>query len=64
MTGAARKVNGAWHSSHRMPANPTERQRAEWHLEHSEHCGCRPVPESLKARLVKLKAEREGHRAN
>ena len=43
----AKKVNGEWHRSHRMPVNPTRAQRVEWHAEHEKVCGCRPVPPRL-----------------
>lgn len=38
-----------WHAQHRMPENPTSKQRTEWHLEHAKHCGCRPIPAGVLA---------------
>lgn len=40
-------INGEWHAKHRMPKNPTLNERAEWHMEHREKCGCRPVPPKI-----------------
>jgi hypothetical protein len=34
-----------------MPEKATERERIEWHVEHSKLCGCRPVPEGLVGKL-------------
>lgn len=45
------KLNKAWHLKHRMPPNATFEQRVRWHLEHVEHCACRPIP----AKLLKQK---------
>lgn len=47
------KLNKAWHLAHPMPKNPTIEQRIEWHLEHLRHCACRPIPEKLKAEMIK-----------
>lgn len=49
-----KKVNEKWHDAHRMPTNPTRRQRVEWHAEHAAACGCRPVPPSLAAEVRAL----------
>ncbi len=37
-------MNAAWHRSHPMPPRATLAQRANWHVAHARHCGCRPVP--------------------
>jgi len=42
------KINKEWHLAHRMPKNPTPKQRAEWHVEHAKNCGCRELTESIK----------------
>ena len=52
------KLNAAWHTTHKMPKNPTLDQRVAWHVEHIKHCGCRKptglLLEELKKRgLVK-----------
>jgi len=44
-------MNKTWHAAHRMPAKPTVEQRIAWHTQHAEHCGCRPVPASLRKRV-------------
>ena len=42
------KLNKEWHLNHKMPKNPTDLQRAQWHREHAQHCGCRkPGPRIL-----------------
>ena len=51
----AGKLNAEWHRAHRMPKNPTEEQRLEWHAAHAEACGCRPVPPPLAAKMRALK---------
>ncbi|MEK7637615.1 MAG: hypothetical protein AAB402_04505 [Patescibacteria group bacterium] len=43
-----RTINAAWHARHHMPKNPTLQQRVVWHIQHTKHCGCRDVPESIK----------------
>jgi hypothetical protein len=45
------KLNRAWHAKHRMPAKATLDQRIQWHLDHREHCGCRPIPAKLAAAM-------------
>lgn len=47
------KLNKEWHLAHRMPKHATTEQRIEWHLEHSKHCSCRPLPEKLKTEIKK-----------
>jgi len=46
------KLNRAWHEAHPMPAKPTLDQRIAWHLDHSAHCGCRPIPRLILAELA------------
>ncbi|MFA7248062.1 MAG: hypothetical protein WC273_00335 [Dehalococcoidia bacterium] len=46
-------LNAAWHTAHRMPSNAKFEERAAWHLEHREHCGCRPIPPKLAAEMQK-----------
>ncbi|HEY0920441.1 hypothetical protein [Devosia sp.] len=45
------RINAAWHEAHKMPTNPTEQQRAEWHYDHALNCGCRAVTPSIAALL-------------
>jgi len=40
-------INKNWHEKHRMPKNPTLKDRVEWHKEHKKYCNCRPIPEKL-----------------
>lgn len=47
------KLNRAWHETHRMPANPTSLQRAQWHYEHALNCGCRVLTPSIQAQLAR-----------
>jgi hypothetical protein len=58
MKQSALKLNSEWHLTHRMPVNATIEQRITWHIEHEKHCGCRPIPEKLKAEIKKRKAGR------
>jgi hypothetical protein len=45
------QLNKAWHEKHKMPAKATLQQRMRWHLQHSKHCGCRPIPAKLAAAM-------------
>lgn len=49
----ASKINKEWHEQHKMPKNPTFRQRVEWHLAHQKNCACRPVSAKLAAEMKK-----------
>ena len=46
-------MNAAWHEANPMPKNATLDQRVAWHLAHTEACGCREIPESVKAELAR-----------
>lgn len=46
------KTNSEWHREHRMPTNPTKKQRAEWHYQHALNCGCRGLTPSITSLLV------------
>jgi hypothetical protein len=46
-------INAEWHRKHRMPKNPSLAERIKWHKAHAKHCGCRPVPASLKGKFKK-----------
>jgi hypothetical protein len=48
------KLNKSWHDKHRMPTNATLEQRIQWHLQHREHCDCRPIPAKL-AEIMKVR---------
>ena len=40
-------INRKWHEKNKMPKNPYLEERIRWHLGHSEHCSCRPIPEKI-----------------
>lgn len=42
-------LNREWHRLHRMPEKASEEERLAWHLEHAQHCACRPIPAKLRA---------------
>ncbi|MCX5496875.1 hypothetical protein OSH11_19365 [Kaistia dalseonensis] len=44
-------MNKAWHEANPMPLKATLDQRIAWHLAHIEHCGCRDLPDGIKAEL-------------
>jgi hypothetical protein len=48
-------LHADWHKAHPMPAKATLEQRIQWHLEHHKKCGCRDIPEKLKAEMKKRK---------
>jgi hypothetical protein len=45
------QMNREWHEGHKMPEKATEQQRIEWHIEHAQACGCRPIPAGLMEKL-------------
>jgi len=47
-----------------MPENPTRQQRVEWHRGHEENCGCRPVPDGLRAEVSSSSPTGKGRRAD
>ncbi|MGE0159277.1 MAG: hypothetical protein AB7T31_07670 [Gemmatimonadales bacterium] len=47
------KINAEWHRAHRMPKNPTPKQRLEWHLAHARACSCRALSAEKLASLKK-----------
>jgi hypothetical protein len=49
------KLNKEWHLANLMPKKATIEERIGWHLEHSKHCMCRPIPEKLKVEIKKRK---------
>jgi len=60
------KINEAWHQKNPMPQHATLEQRAQWHISHAKHCGCREMPESVKTflskRVVKKKKKSESRK--
>lgn len=51
------KLNAAWHKTHPIPPRATLEERIHWHLEHSRHCACRPIPEKLRVEIRKKRKE-------
>jgi len=51
------KINKQWHEANLMPKNPTIEQRIAWHVQHQQACGCREVPETIKAEIKKRKIQ-------
>jgi len=53
-------MNAEWHQAHPMPKNTSLEEKIAWHVEHSKHCHCRPIPEPLleeiKRRFIKIPA--------
>jgi hypothetical protein len=47
------KLNADWHLAHKMPKNPTPKQRLDWHVAHAKACACRPLTASMLAKLKK-----------
>ena len=45
------KINKEWHLKNKMPKNPNQKERIEWHIEHSKHCDCRQPTEKLLAEI-------------
>ena len=50
------KMNAGCHAENRMPKNATRDQRIDWHMRHTESCGCRPAPDSLRDDIGKRAA--------
>ena len=46
-------LNKEWHRLHRMPTKASREQRIKWHVVHSVACGCRAIPESIRAEVEK-----------
>jgi hypothetical protein len=40
-------VNSDWHAGHRLPHGASLEQRVDWHIEHAQACGCRPIPPDI-----------------
>jgi hypothetical protein len=53
-------MNKDWHDRNGMPKAASQAERIAWHAEHAIHCGCRAVPESLRAEVKKRLAARRG----
>lgn len=49
------KINAEWHKKNRMPKNPTEEERAAWHMAHLKNCACRRPSSKELALMEKYK---------
>lgn len=52
MSEDERIMNREWHDAHHLDPKANEEQRIAWHVEHATQCGCRDMPESIKAKLA------------
>jgi len=46
-------INNDWHLAHKMPKNPTQEQRFNWHFEHVKNCQCRKIIGKLREEMLK-----------
>jgi hypothetical protein len=49
----AMSINADWHTKNRMPKNPKESVRLEWHIEHMKNCDCRKPTPKLEDEIKK-----------
>lgn len=55
-------INKEWHLAHKMPKKATIEQRITWHIEHLQHCACRPtIPKKLQEEMQKRHITIDGH---
>lgn len=47
------KINGTWHTAHKMPKNPTLDQRVAWHVAHARNCACRKLEGKILEEISK-----------
>ena len=55
-------INRDWHLAHKMPEKPTRSDRARWHAEHVEACGCRAPSAAERELIDEYRAERGAER--
>ena len=48
-------MNKTWHENNKMPANPTPKQRAKWHIEHLKNCNCRKPTANIQKLIDEYK---------
>lgn len=46
-------INKGWHKKHKMPKNPSLKQRVRWHEAHQKHCDCRTMPKNILEAMKK-----------
>lgn len=51
-----RRVNRPWHAARPLPADASFEDRVDWHTAHARACGCRPVPEAIRAAIAARQA--------
>jgi hypothetical protein len=51
------RINKEWHLKNKMPQNPSLEERINWHIEHSKHCKCRDMPESIRKEIKRREKE-------
>jgi len=49
------KINREWHLANRMPKNPTQEERLNWHINHAKNCTCREMPQKLIDEIKEFK---------
>lgn len=49
------KINKDWHFTNKMPKNPSEEERAKWHIAHSFNCSCREMTPKIKELVSRYK---------
>ncbi len=47
-------INKEWHAKHKMPKNPSDKEKIQWHLEHEKNCSCRVMSETLRKKMKEL----------
>ncbi|MBI4220329.1 MAG: CBS domain-containing protein [Chloroflexi bacterium] len=40
-------INASWHRNNRMPRDASLDQRVRWHIDHTSHCACVPIPATV-----------------
>lgn len=49
--GVKPRLNKEWHQAHVLGQHASLDDRSAWHLEHAKNCGCREMPESIRAEI-------------
>jgi hypothetical protein len=52
-------INKEWHLKNKMPKNPSQKERMEWHIEHNKYCDCRKPTEKLLKEIEEYKKFRQ-----
>ena len=50
-------MNTDWHDEHPLGSNAHMDERIKWHLQHTEKCGCRPIPKDVLDAIEAAKAQ-------